>query len=178
MTLADPKFRQCDRSPRPLALTSRRRDLLGGSAGLAANGSRRAPATARLIGLREEWSRLASVGPKLGRARIMPSNAPDLSHFRVPPTDTEMLIQTVIAERLAELHAELDAQLTESMPAYVSTMLCRLAASNLMDIELQRSWMRDVPAIAVNAPASMRGCRSDRSACPSPPRRRKVRGAA
>jgi hypothetical protein len=99
----------------------------------------------------------------------MPSNAPDLSHFRVPPTDTEMLIEAVIAERLAELHAELDAQLTESMPAYVSTMLYRLAASNLMDIELQRSWMRDLPAIAVNAPASMRGRRLDGSACPSAP---------
>jgi hypothetical protein len=100
----------------------------------------------------------------------MPSNAPDLSHFRVSPTDTEMLIQTVIAERLAELHAELDAQLTKSMPAHVSTMLYRLAASNLMDIELQRSWMRDLPAIAVDGiPASMRGCRSDRPARPSAP---------
>jgi hypothetical protein len=84
----------------------------------------------------------------------MPSNTPDLSHFRVPPTETEMLIQAVIAERLAELRAELDAQLTESMPANVSTMLYRLAASNLMDIELQRSWMRDLPAIAVNASLS------------------------
>jgi hypothetical protein len=130
MTLADPKSCQSDRSPQALARISWRRDLLDGSAGLAANGSRRASATARVTGLREERPRLANVGnsePKLGRVRIMPSNAHDLSHFRVSPTDTEMLIQTVIAERLTELLAELDAQLTESMPAYIWTMLYRLA---------------------------------------------------
>ena len=97
----------------------------------------------------------------------MPSNTPDLSHFRVSPTETEMLIQAVIAERLAELRAELDVQLTVSMPAYVSTMLCRLAASNLMDIELQSSWDARSPGHrGQRAPASVRVCRSDRSARP------------
>jgi hypothetical protein len=168
MTLADPKFRRCDRSPQALALISRRRDLFDDSAGRAANGSRRASAKVRVTGLREE--RLAKVGnsqPKPGRARITPSNAHDLGHFRVSPNETEMLIQTVISERLTALHAELNAQLTERIPAHVSAMLYRLAASNLMDIELQSSWDARSPGHrGQRAPASVRVCRSDRSARP------------